>query len=461
MLNSAFVFAALLTTFCCVKGQNLRDGRALQSGIEQDELGRQFVHDSYIVTLQRDSGDVTVIAKGLVQELGGQLEHVYDVVLNGFAAVLPIEAVEALEKNPNVASIERNYLVSVFYKDTDTASWGLDRIDQCVLPGDSTLNTGFLGTSTTGNESYGGNAYVIDTGILYDHAEFGSKVDASCSMNFVDTDPTNWIDTNGHGTHVAAIIGGKTYGVARNCPRLCAVRVVNSNGTGNVAAVIAGINFVAKNAPRRSVVNVSVGGTFHGALNQAVNNLAEQDIVVVAAAGNDAKDACGVSPASATGVITVGAIDSKDIRVSSSNFGSCVTIFAPGYAITSAWIGNDTSRTISGTSIAASFVAGLVMLYWEQNQTMTSFEITNLMLSRSSKNVVVNAKSSNAHVATVPTVNCGPCNEDGICPSQEIAAAVLCVADNCSCKQSGGSCKVSTECCSNNCFTIVGTSTCA
>lgn len=168
-IGFAFSFTALFMTSRSVKGQNLRDSRDLQSGIEQDELGRKYVKDSYIVTLQRDSGDVTVIAKSMVQELGGHLDHVYDVVLHGFAAVLPTEAVEAIQKNPNVVSIEKNYLVSALDNDTNTASWGIHRVHQCIRTEDSTMNTG---ESTTVNESYGGNVYVIDTGIQWTHVEF-------------------------------------------------------------------------------------------------------------------------------------------------------------------------------------------------------------------------------------------------------------------------------------------------
>jgi subtilisin family serine protease len=227
--------------------------------------------------------------------------------------------------------------------------------------------------------------------------------------------------------------------------------------------VIAGINYVALTARSESVANVSVGGAYHRSLNQAVNDLIDSGTVLVVAAGNDTKDACGFSPASATTAITVAATDKNDRRGVFSNYGSCVDIFAPGIDIKSAWLGNNnkTYRIISGTSVASAVVAGLAVVFREQNPNMTPNQIRNLMLSRSSKNVVQDANSSNAHLAMVPKVNCGPCNEDGSCQSEESAAAVLCIFDNCTCKQSGGSCKVAAECCSNNCVTFVASSTCA
>lgn len=461
-IGSALVVAALLTTSCGVQGQNLREGRALQSGstIEEDERGK-YVKDSYIVVLKRDGGDVALKAQGLVRAFGGELEFVYDTVLPGFAAVLPSPAVQGLSKNRNVVSIDKNYLVSANFIDSTPKSWGLDRVDQCVLPRDSKLNTGLLGTTI--DEINGGNAYIIDTGIYGAHQEFNGRVDSSCSINYMGPgDSTSWNDGHGHGTHVAATMCGKSYGVARNCRKICAVRVLDNNGQGTMSGAIAGVDYVAGNAPPGSVANLSLGGVKFDPLNTAVNNAVAAGVVMVVAAGNDAKNACDYSPASAIDAITVGAIDTNDWRAFFSNYGSCIDLFAPGLNIPSAWIGSPTAtNTLSGTSMASPHVAGLAMLFREQNRTMSPGEIRNRMVSRSSKNVVQFASSSNAHLAVVPTVNCGPCNENGTCEKSETSAALWCVFDNCTCKPAGGICKNSGECCSNNCVSSGRAKICA
>ena len=453
-IGFSWVVVALLTT--CVEGQNLRaDGsRDLQAApaIAQDPFGRNYVVDSYVVGLQRDGGDVTMKAQGLVQAFGGQIEHVYDTVLNGFAAYLPGNAAEALQKNPNVAFIEKNYLVSAIYVDSAPQSWGLDRVDQCLLPRNVRVDTGTLGT--TYNDVSGGYAYIVDTGVNGGHVEFNSRVDGTCSKNFMDEDVNNWNDGNGHGTHVAGTMCGKTYGVARNCRKICAVRVLGNDGSGSMSGVIAGVNFVAANAPPGSVANMSLGGGKYDPLNTAIADAVAKGVVFAVAAGNDAQDACNYSPASTAVAITVGATDSNDWRATFSNFGNCVDMFAPGTSIKSAWIGSTTaSNTISGTSMATPHVAGLAMLYREQNPNMTPAEIRDRMLSRSSKNRVQSSSSTNAHLAVVPTLKCGPCNEDGVCQVGETSA--LCPFENCgvptTCKTTGFACTASSQCCSRNC----------
>jgi serine protease len=254
---------------------------------------------------------------------------------------------------------------------------------------------------------------------------------------------------------------GKTYGVARNCRKICAIRVLGNDGSGYMSWIIAGVNYVAANAPPGSVVNMSLGGGKYDPLNTAINDaVTTKGVVFVVAAGNESQDACLVSPASASAAITVAATDSNDVRATFSNFGNCVDLFAPGTSIKSAWIGSTTaSNTISGTSMAAPHVAGLAMMYREQNPYMAPAEIRDRMLSRSVKNVVTSSSSTNAHLAVVPTLKCGPCNEDGQCQVGETTA--LCPFENCgipnTCKTTGFACTAHSQCCSLNCRRRKGT----
>jgi len=87
-------------------------------------------------------------------------------------------------------------------------------------------------------------------------------------------------------------------------------------------------------------------------------------VVVVVAAGNEHQDACRLSPASSTHVVTVGATDTRDQTANFSNWGKCVDVFGPGTDIVSLDKGgNDRSAVMSGTSMASPHVAGIFALY--------------------------------------------------------------------------------------------------
>ena len=153
---------------------------------------------------------------------------------------------------------------------------------------------------------------------------------------------------------------GKTYGVASTSNKcmLCAVKVLNSGGSGSSEGVVNGINHVIENCKthsgKRCVINMSLGGGYSSSQNNAVAAAVDAGIVVVVAAGNDNKDACGYSPASSSKVITVGSRTSSDAKSSFSNWGSCLDIWAPGSGILSAWSTSTTAtNTISGTSMAS------------------------------------------------------------------------------------------------------------
>ena len=130
------------------------------------------------------------------------------------------------------------------------------------------------------------------------------------------------------------------------------VKVLDASGSGSNSGVISGIQWVANNADSKSVLSMSLGGSYSSAVNSAVRSTVNKGVTVVVAAGNDGADASNYSPASETSAITVGAIDSSDNRASFSNYGSLVDVFAPGVNVLSSWIGSTTStNTISGTSM--------------------------------------------------------------------------------------------------------------
>src|SRR5207237_4072459 len=134
------------------------------------------------------------------------------------------------------------------------ATWGLDRIDQPALP----LN----GTYTYGPAS-NVTAYIIDTGVRLTHSEFGGR--ARSGYDFVDND-ADASDCQGHGTHVAGTVGGKTYGVAKGV-RLVSVRVLDCAGSGSYSTIIAGIDWITAPAVKPAVVTMSLGGTASAAVD--------------------------------------------------------------------------------------------------------------------------------------------------------------------------------------------------
>ena len=257
------------------------------------------------------------------------------------------------------------------------ATWGLDRLDQRVLP----LNGSFAYQA----DGTGVTAYIFDSGINFAHDEFGGR--ATTGFDAI-TPGGNAADCNGHGTHVAGTVGGGTYGVAKKV-RLVAVRVLDCNGSGTTSSLIAGIDWMNANRMAPAVANLSLGGGYSQASNDAIARSAAAGVVVTVAAGNSAVDACTTSPASAPDAIAVGATDNTDTFASFSNHGSCVRINAPGVNIVSAWIGSNTITVgASGTSMAAPHVAGAVAAYLQRNPGATPAQVRAALTGSATANVI-------------------------------------------------------------------------
>ncbi|MCU1599361.1 MAG: peptidase and in kexin sedolisin [Frankiales bacterium] len=295
----------------------------------------------------------------LLRELHVSGAHVF---AHGFAAHLEPSQVARLRQVPGVVT-ERDAPVRLT---ADTRSWGLDRIDQRSLP----LNGRYRWSNTASTV----HAYVVDTGIATAHPDFGGRA----TVGF-DALGGSGQDCNGHGTHVAGIVGGTTWGVAKKV-QLVAVRVMDCSGRSTTSAVLAGIDWVRQHAERPAVVNLSLGGSLSTVLDKAADDLADSGVFVSVAAGNSQADACQSSPAAASRVLTVAASDRKDVRAPWSNVGSCVDVFAPGVDVTSDWPGNGT-KVLSGTSMAAPFVAGAAAIYESKHPSDSTATVNAWLVS--------------------------------------------------------------------------------
>jgi len=202
------------------------------------------------------------------------------------------------------------------------------------------------------------HAYIIDTGIKKDHPDFEGR--AIFGADFTLEGPG---DTNGHGTHVAGVVGSKTYGVAKEVT-LVEVKSLDNLGQGSLASVISGLEFAVKDMKKRgvkAVANLSLGANKNAILDKAISAAVDSGLLVVVAAGNSNIDACLTSPASSSKAITVGALDDvTDAIAPFSNWGECVDIFSSGVKVSSLSINSfDKPYTISGTSMASPSVAGM------------------------------------------------------------------------------------------------------
>ncbi|MGH8880592.1 MAG: S8 family peptidase, partial [Stackebrandtia sp.] len=231
----------------------------------------------------------------------------------------------------------------------------------------------------------GVTAYVIDTGVEYEHPDFEGRTAEGYDAIDGDTEPQ---DDHGHGTHVMGTVAGTDYGLAKKAT-VVGVRVLDANGSGTTEQVVDGINWVAENAPENSVANMSLGGPKDPALDEATTAVIGAGVTMAVAAGNESSDACQVSPGGVPEAITAGATDNADAQAEFSNFGECVDVYAPGVDIVSAAPGGG-EATMSGTSMASPHVAGAAALYVGENPGAAPADVSAALTENALKDVVQN-----------------------------------------------------------------------
>lgn len=392
--RAAFVAAVLLTAACAdspAEPNAVASRRAVESASSGIPMGaiaavaaRRPIPNEYIVVLRDSVRDVHGQVQRLLAQAQGKPRFTYTGVLKGFAATMSAQAAAALARHPLVESVEQDQVMTADYVTQFPSEWGLDRLDETMLP----LDGGYRYTATAPTVT----AYIIDSGLQEDHPEWGAR--GWISYNTIDT---LYADCRGHGTHVSGIVGGKTFGVAKNV-LLRAVKVLRCDGKGTTSATIAGIDWVRLNQRQPAVTNISLGGNYSSSLNQAVRNLWNSGMFVAVAAGNSNIDACKVSPASAPEVMTVAASTQSDYRASFSNWGPCIDIYAPGNDIKSASTYNANGIRLSGTSQAAPFVTGVAALYKSVYPTATPAQVEQWIKSQALRSMVYGNPANTANL---------------------------------------------------------------
>ena len=365
-----FAVMALATVFAFTSCQKEEEATLVQEDafVDVSENGK-IIPGQYIVVFNNTNkrtitGDYTQRQEIMGSEVQAFLSeftrnkaaitasNVYSTAIHGFSAELNAEMVELMRADSRVKSIEPNRIVVLGkpVKDPPAADpqvtpWGITRV-----------NGGVDGTGRT--------AWVIDTGIDFDHPDL--NVDVARSMTFVRSKSAD--DDHGHGSHCAGTIAAidndfGVVGVAANAT-VVAVKVLDRRGSGDNAGVIAGVDYVAANGSAGDVANMSLGGGVSTALDDAVLAAAQSSgVIFCLAAGNESDDANNHSPARVNGnnIYTISAMDINDNWAYFSNYGTPVDYAAPGYDIFSTYKDGGYG-TMSGTSMACPHAAGILLL---------------------------------------------------------------------------------------------------
>jgi len=357
------------------------------------------VPDSYILVFKPNITDNHVASYIAKLEKTTKVRSTFSIgTFRGVSVTTSVEQLnQFLQHEASLDYIEDNKIVGFGAAEQscvrqEVLAWNLNRLSSRAIPFDDYYYHG-------DNAGEGVYSYIIDTGIRITHNEF-KDTDGSRAIWGTNTLDSQDSDCNGHGTHVAGTVGGTIYGVAKKV-RLVAVKVLNCAGGGTTDSVVNGIDWAVDDCvknKRTCNANMSLGGGFSKALNDAVKNAVNQGMAFIVAAGNADADACLYSPASEPTAITVGATalvasgpseNEEDQRSSFSNFGSCCDIFAPGSAIPSAWSTSDSAfNTISGTSMAAPHVAGVVSIIQSVSPSSTPAEIADKLRSDSTPGAI-------------------------------------------------------------------------
>lgn len=347
----------------------LHDGES-QRAVALDEATGE-VTEQDVDRAREETTSTTVTLSEEVRARGVTVTHVYE-GLGGFAADLSPDDLAWLRSHPAVAWVEPDAPAVSAARQPD-APWNLDRIDMAAPALDSFYTYPATGAGVT--------AYVIDTGIRSDHTEFAGRILPGYSSI---ADDRGTVDCHGHGTGVASVLAGETYGVAKQAA-VVPVRVLDCDSIGSISSLIDGIDWVTRQArtvATPSVANLSVQTEPSASFDAAVRELIASGVSTTVAAGNGGADACTVSPARLDQAITVANSTRSENREGTSNYGPCVDLFAPGTAVAMAGIAAPDAQVLNtGSSFAAPHVAGAAALILEDAPAAPPARVKELILA--------------------------------------------------------------------------------
>jgi subtilisin family serine protease len=366
-----------------------------------------ILSDEPAVKNQQAAAVLEEIAARVSRMAGAKVRKQFVNTLTGFVADLTENQVADLKRDRRILAIESDRPMSFDAINTvqEDVAWGLDRIDQQ----EAKLNRAYTYNAT----GKGINAYIMDSGIRFSHEEFHGRAILGYDVGYElypekrNPDIEQGVDCIGHGTHVAGIVGGKLFGVAKEVQLISVKLSSGCEYSFSWSDVIAATDWIAgdvvENNRLPAVVNMSIGGRPGEGIDYlqiAIDNAIQKGIHFVVSAGNANTEACEFIPAKYPGVITVGATEIGDNRSVFSNYGSCIDLFAPGTAILSASVQDDKSSVIkSGTSMSSPNVAGIVALFLEENPKATPAEVQKAIISNATPNAVKNVPSGTASLA--------------------------------------------------------------
>jgi hypothetical protein len=363
----------------------------------------------YLVMLRPSAGSTSAAADAMLRPFALKPHRLYE-ESRLFTAKISAAQAARLAKDPRVLAIEPN--VPIEPRDVviqQPSPWGLDRTAD-------PLDGSFVYTET----GTGVNLYILDTPIRTTHVEFGGRVsnDYDGAGGGFDCTQAGWPY---HGTAVASIAAGQTDGVAKGVP-IHSVMIFNCATSGTLATMVNGLVWVANHHLAHAVANMSAGVGCSGGTNPppggtqpktggvcegtsstvdaAIAQLVNSGVTLVVAAGNSNTPACNNTPGKDTQAIIVGAVDSTLTRwVASpygSDYGSCVTMFAPGVNIATASSTGDNDMTVymgGATSLAAPFVTGTAVLYVQKYPFSTPAQVKAALVAAAKSNELSNIGS--------------------------------------------------------------------
>ncbi|WP_108869853.1 S8 family serine peptidase [Aquimarina aquimarini] len=379
-----------LVFFSCEK--NTEESTSIDVVIDNisEEIGAdQAISGEYIIVYNENGlllekhSEVQEKSKNILQKYAiveGSLKHIYSNVIKGFLIKnVSKKQIEMLKKDRDIAYVEPNYIYQFDLEIGNPVSTLPATVINKAMTNDIILPNGeYLpwGVNRVGREDgTGKTCWIIDSGIA-PHSDL--NIDTERSISFVGG---TWQDEHGHGTHVAGTVAAKNngsgvVGVAYGAT-VVSVRVLDATNTSTNGSMLAGVDYVARNARKGDTWNFSIGfkERFTSlAIDNAFKNL-EKVTYGAMAAGNNNDDTQYYSPQRLQTINSwcVGNMANTDSPAGDSCYGSSVDIWAPGSEVWSTWLDGG-YNVISGTSMASPHVAGILLL--RENSTGTDGSVS-------------------------------------------------------------------------------------